>query len=419
MEPGGLRAVRRRPPDGRQRALRARSPRARRSSTAGPWAVTPHASADRPPRSRWSRSWPGSCGARAGPTRPGGARPGRRPDLAPARTCSPCWWPASSPEAPADHLALSGQGVRDVTRVAGGDPALWQQIVAANADALHELLDERARPARRAASTAVAGGDRDALGALLAPRRRRHAGDPGQARRPGRPTASVFVSVPDHPGELARLFADAGASGVNIEDVHIDHDPGRDDRPGGAGGRARARPGATLHVVWNPGAGRPTGRLRRPCPTIPSRPATPTAGRRDRRPVRLGQVQHVARRRLATGAALPRHRRDVPRDDLVDAAARRRRARRRRGRGPLCRARDPGRHRPARPRRSWSTASTSAPGDPHRRGQRRRLPGQRRARGAGPAARAAARRHRRRRASSSRAATSAPSSRRTRRSRSS
>ena len=36
------------------------------------------------------------------------------------------------------------------------------------------------------------------------------------------------MSLPDHPGELARLFADAGASGVNIEDVHIDHDPARD-----------------------------------------------------------------------------------------------------------------------------------------------------------------------------------------------
>jgi prephenate dehydrogenase len=39
--------------------------------------------------------------------------------------------------------------------------------------------------------------------------------------------AAVHVAVPDHPGELARLFADAGASGVNIEDVRIDHDPGR------------------------------------------------------------------------------------------------------------------------------------------------------------------------------------------------
>ena len=34
--------------------------------------------------------------------------------------------------------------------------------------------------------------------------------------------------MPDQPGELARLFADAGASEVNIEDVRIDHDPGRE-----------------------------------------------------------------------------------------------------------------------------------------------------------------------------------------------
>ena len=50
---------------------------------------------------------------------------------------------------------------------------------------------------------------------------------PGKHGGPARPTRSVFVSVPDHPGELARLFGDAGEIGVNIEDVHIDHDPGR------------------------------------------------------------------------------------------------------------------------------------------------------------------------------------------------
>ena len=52
-------------------------------------------------------------------------------------------------DAPADHLALSGQGVRDVTRVAAGDPALYGQIVAANADAVGALLGEvRARAGR-------------------------------------------------------------------------------------------------------------------------------------------------------------------------------------------------------------------------------------------------------------------------------
>ncbi len=130
-------------------------------------------------------------------------------------------------DAPGAHLALSGQGVRDVTRVAGSDPAMWQQIVAANADAVLELLGD-VRGQLDDLIAAVRAGERDALGALL---RRGVAGThaiPGKHGGPVRATASVFVSVPDHPGELARLFADAGASGVNIEDVRIDHDPGRD-----------------------------------------------------------------------------------------------------------------------------------------------------------------------------------------------
>src|SRR4051794_8813179 len=43
-------------------------------------------------------------------------------------------------DAPAEHLALSGQGVRDVTRVAAGDPALYGQIVSANSEAVLDLL---------------------------------------------------------------------------------------------------------------------------------------------------------------------------------------------------------------------------------------------------------------------------------------
>jgi len=39
--------------------------------------------------------------------------------------------------------------------------------------------------------------------------------------------ATVFVSVPDEPGELSRLMAHTGESGVNIEDIRIDHELGR------------------------------------------------------------------------------------------------------------------------------------------------------------------------------------------------
>jgi prephenate dehydrogenase len=74
---------------------------------------------------------------------------------------------------------------------------------------------------------AVRDGDRESLGAILGAGVAGTRAIPGKHGGPVRPMRSVFVSVPDHPGELARLFGDAGEIGVNIEDVHIDHDPGR------------------------------------------------------------------------------------------------------------------------------------------------------------------------------------------------
>jgi prephenate dehydrogenase len=129
-------------------------------------------------------------------------------------------------DAPPGHLALSGQGVRDVTRVAAGDPEMWQQIISANAPAVVHLLGE-VRDQLDALIAAVSKGQRDELTQIL---ERGVAGTraiPGKHGGPARATASVFVSVPDRPGEFARLFADAGESGVNIEDFRIDHDPGR------------------------------------------------------------------------------------------------------------------------------------------------------------------------------------------------
>lgn len=128
--------------------------------------------------------------------------------------------------APAEHVALSGQGIRDVTRIAAGSPGLYEQIVSLNAEAVLGVLAE-VRVELEELIGALEDGDRHRLGAVLA---RGLAGTetiPGKHGGPVRPMRSVFVSVPDHPGELARLFADAGASEVNIEDVRIDHDPGR------------------------------------------------------------------------------------------------------------------------------------------------------------------------------------------------
>lgn len=190
-----------------------------------PWAVTAHDGAD-PAAIALVVALASACGATPVEMTP------QQHDQAVARTSHLPHLMASLvagrlAEAPDGHLALSGPGVRDVTRVAAGDPALWQQIIRANAEAVLQLLTE-VRERFDRLYDAVATEDREALGELLAEGVAGTEAIPGKHGGPVRPTSSVYVAVPDHPGELARLFADAGEAGVNIEDVHIDHDPGRD-----------------------------------------------------------------------------------------------------------------------------------------------------------------------------------------------
>jgi prephenate dehydrogenase len=135
-----------------------------------------------------------------------------------------------------DALKLAGQGLRDVTRVAAGDSALWTEILLANpgpvAEVVGAVADDLAEVARALdlsvetpisdAASASAGGvagllDRGRAGVARIPGK--HGGQP-------RNFTLVQVVIPDQPGELARLFNAAGAAGVNIEDVRIEHSPG-------------------------------------------------------------------------------------------------------------------------------------------------------------------------------------------------
>ncbi|MFY9998353.1 MAG: prephenate dehydrogenase, partial [Trebonia sp.] len=129
---------------------------------------------------------------------------------------------------PADALRLAGQGLRDVTRIAAGDSALWTQILSANAGPVAEVLAAVAVDLS-AAARALAGVSAETPADVTDLLER---GQAGVARIPGkhggqpRNFTVVQVVIPDQPGELARLFNAAGAAGVNIEDVRIEHSPG-------------------------------------------------------------------------------------------------------------------------------------------------------------------------------------------------
>lgn len=137
-----------------------------------------------------------------------------------------------------DRLRLAGPGVVDTTRLAASDPGLWLQILELNAA---EIAPAVLRLAQRlsAAATALAAlagatpDDPSADRALADLQELLQAGNAGRAlvpvKRGARDAAfaPVRVTVPDEPGRLAALLGDAGAAGINVEDVHVDHVPGR------------------------------------------------------------------------------------------------------------------------------------------------------------------------------------------------
>ncbi len=128
-------------------------------------------------------------------------------------------------------LGLAGQGLRDVTRIAGGDPGMWRQILTANAGPAGRVLRHVAADLEQAAAALdrVAAGDELAAKDVAELLERGTAGAsriPGKRGGPARDFAVVQVIIPDRPGELARLFRAAGDAGINIEDVGIEHSPG-------------------------------------------------------------------------------------------------------------------------------------------------------------------------------------------------
>lgn len=126
-----------------------------------------------------------------------------------------------------DHVRIAGQGLRDMTRIAGSGVDMWIDILDVNGAPVADVLDRiAAELARTAQALRERSGD-DVVGQVLA------AGRVGRERIPGKHGAApsafreVWVMLADRPGELGRLFGTVGEAQVSIEDVSIEHVLGR------------------------------------------------------------------------------------------------------------------------------------------------------------------------------------------------
>ena len=130
-------------------------------------------------------------------------------------------------------LGLAGQGLRDTTRIASSDPALWAAIIAGNAEHVATVLrgfaDDMQQVLHALEHPGAAIPSPSLVGAVTLAMRQ---GNLGVARIPGkhggapRRYQEVMVKVPDEPGTLGQLFQAVGDTGVNIEDLELEHSPG-------------------------------------------------------------------------------------------------------------------------------------------------------------------------------------------------
>lgn len=126
---------------------------------------------------------------------------------------------------PEDALR-AGPGLVDTTRLAGSPPALWHDVLQANAAQVAPLLRATAQDLLAVAAD-LEQGAMTGTDALL------HRGNEGRALVPvkrdqhDRDLDTVRAVLPDRPGALASVVVAAGEAGVNVEDLRLDHLPGR------------------------------------------------------------------------------------------------------------------------------------------------------------------------------------------------
>ena len=125
-----------------------------------------------------------------------------------------------------DDLNLSGQGLRDMTRIANSDGELWSEILLENRNEVLMAISEY-QQIIASLKDALESRDESALKNLFLN------GNKGRARVSGkhgskpRNYSHLMIVIKDEPGALSQLFEQCAAINANIEDLSIEHSPGQ------------------------------------------------------------------------------------------------------------------------------------------------------------------------------------------------
>jgi prephenate dehydrogenase len=125
-----------------------------------------------------------------------------------------------------DDLNLSGQGLRDMTRIANSDGELWSEILLENQNEVLKAISEYQQIIAKL-KDALERRDESALKKLFLN------GNKGRARVSGkhgskpRNYSHLMIVIKDEPGALSQLFEQCAAINANIEDLSIEHSPGQ------------------------------------------------------------------------------------------------------------------------------------------------------------------------------------------------
>lgn len=121
-------------------------------------------------------------------------------------------------------LELAGSGLRDTVRIAGSNPSLWKEIIAANSGAITPILQAFIEGAQELLRNLE---DEDFIAKVIASGQRGRNLIPGKHGGQQRSYTYLPIVIEDKPGQLAALFDECAAAQVNVEDLTIEHSPGQ------------------------------------------------------------------------------------------------------------------------------------------------------------------------------------------------